>query len=52
MIEEILIEGMCCDYLHNEIGNCCDWSENPDCKFYREDGKCWVPYTRNGKEEK
>lgn len=50
-MEENLIEGMCCDCLYG-YGHCCDYSENPDCEFYRENGKCWVPYTINGDEKR
>ena len=38
------VEGMCCDCAHG--GPCCDWSENEDCHHRKEDGTCWVPYTK------
>jgi hypothetical protein len=38
------VEGMCCDCAHG--GPCCDWSENEDCQHKKEDGTCWVPYTK------
>lgn len=43
------IEGMCCDCLYGD-GQCCDYSENPDCEFHQENGKCWVPYNINKDE--
>ena len=38
------VEGMCCDCAHD--GPCCSWDENEDCKHRKEDGTCWVPYTK------
>lgn len=38
------IEGMCCDCAHG--GPCCFWYENEDCQHKKEDGTCWVPYTK------
>ncbi len=38
------IEGMCCDCAHG--GPCCSWDENEDCQHKKEDGTCWVPYTK------
>lgn len=42
------IEGMCCDCIHN--GPCCAWDENADCPWYKEDGSCWEPYTKEETE--
>lgn len=36
------LEGMCCDCAHG--GPCCDYNENINCEFWREDGSCWQPY--------
>lgn len=38
------IEGMCCDCAHG--GPCCSHDENTDCADRKEDGTCWVPYTK------
>ena len=38
------VEGLCCDCAHG--GPCCSWDENEDCQFRKEDGACWVPYTK------
>ena len=38
------VEGMCCDCAHG--GPCCSWDENEDCQHRKEDGACWVPYTK------
>lgn len=38
------VEGMCCDCAHG--GPCCSWDENEDCQYRKEDGTCWVPYTK------
>lgn len=38
------VEGMCCDCAHG--GPCCSWEENEDCPHKKEDGTCWVPYTK------
>lgn len=38
------VEGMCCDCAHG--GPCCSWDENEDCQHRKEDGTCWVPYTK------
>lgn len=27
-------------------GPCCSWDENEDCQHKKEDGTCWVPYTK------
>ena len=44
VVEDDCVEGMCCDCAH--VGPCCDWSENEDCQHKKEDGTCWVPYTK------
>ena len=41
---ENAVEGMCCDCAHG--GPCCSWDENEDCQYRKEDGTCWVPYTK------
>ena len=38
------IEGMCCDCAYG--GPCCAWDENEDCQHKKENGTCWVPYTK------
>ena len=38
------VEGMCCDCAHG--GPCCSWDENENCQHKKEDGTCWVPYTK------
>lgn len=38
------VEGMCCDCAHG--GPCCSWDENEGCQYRKEDGSCWVPYTK------
>lgn len=40
------IEGMCCDCAHGGPGPCCSWDENEGCQYRKEDGSCWVPYTK------
>ena len=40
------IEGMCCDCAHGGPGPCCTWDENEGCQYRKEDGSCWVPYTK------
>lgn len=47
VVEEDSVEGMCCDCAHG--GPCCSWDENESCPHRKEDGTCWVPFT---KEEK
>ena len=42
--ESNAVEGMCCDCAHG--GPCCSWDENEDCQHRKEDGTCWVPYTK------
>ena len=42
--ESNAVEGMCCDCAHG--GPCCSWDENEDCQYRKEDGTCWVPYTK------
>ena len=44
VVDDDAVEGMCCDCAHG--GPCCDWSENEDCQHRKEDGTCWVPYTK------
>jgi len=44
------IEGMCCDCLYGGE-KCCDYSENPECEFYQQDGKCWIPYDIKGEKD-
>ena len=44
VVDDDAMEGMCCDCAHG--GPCCDWSENEDCQHRKEDGTCWVPYTK------
>lgn len=34
------VEGLCCDCQHG--GPCCNFQENEDCSFRKEDGSCWV----------
>ena len=41
---ENAVEGMCCDCAHG--GPCCSWDENENCQHRKEDGACWVPYTK------
>lgn len=38
------VGGMCCDCAHG--GPCCSWDENEGCQYRKEDGSCWVPYTK------
>ena len=38
------VEGMCCDCAYG--GPCCSWDENENCPHKKEDGTCWVPYTK------
>lgn len=40
------IEGMCCDCAHGGPVPCCSWDENEGCQYRKEDGSCWVPYTK------
>lgn len=47
VVEEDSVDGMCCDCAHG--GPCCSWDENESCPHRKEDGTCWVPFT---KEEK
>lgn len=42
------MEGMCCDCAHG--GPCCDFSENPGCPFWKQDGSCWEALTKREKE--
>jgi hypothetical protein len=35
---------MCCDCAYG--GPCCAWDENEDCQHKKENGTCWVPYTK------
>lgn len=44
VVEDDAVEGMCCDCAHG--GPCCSWDENEDCQYRKEDGTCWVPYTK------
>lgn len=46
-VVEDAVAGMCCDCAYG--GPCCSWDENEDCQHKKEDGTCWVPFT---KEEK
>lgn len=39
-----VVEGMCCDCAHG--GPCCSPDENANCSYRKEDGTCWVPYTK------
>lgn len=50
VVEEDCVDGMCCDCAH--VGPCCDWSENEDCQHKKEDGTCWVPYTKEANMDK
>lgn len=43
-MDDNAVEGMCCDCAHG--GPCCSWDENEDCQYRKEDGTCWVPYTK------
>lgn len=36
------VPGMCCDCIMD--GPCCDYSENPDCPYHKEDGSCWTAF--------
>lgn len=42
--DTLTVEGMCCDCAHG--GPCCSWDENENCPHKKEDGTCWVPYTK------
>lgn len=42
--ESNAVEGMCCDCANG--GPCCSWDENEDCQYRKENGTCWVPYTK------
>ena len=44
VVEDDCVEGMCCDCAHG--GPCCSPDENTDCTYRKEDGNCWVPYTK------
>lgn len=54
VVEDDAVEGMCCDCAHG--GPCCSPDENTNCADRKEDGTCWVPYTKEeadmGKQEK
>ena len=54
VVEGDVVEGMCCDCAHG--GPCCSPDENTNCADRKEDGTCWVPYTKEeadmGKQEK
>lgn len=43
-VVEDAVASMCCDCAHG--GPCCSWDENEDCQHKKEDGTCWVPYTK------
>ena len=43
-VVEDAVAGMCCDCTHG--GPCCSWDENEGCQYRKEDGSCWVPYTK------
>lgn len=45
-VVEDAVASMCCDCAHG--GPCCSWDENEDCQHKKEDGTCWVPYTKGG----
>lgn len=44
VVEDDAVEGMCCDCAHG--GPCCSPDENANCSYRKEDGTCWVPYTK------
>lgn len=44
MVVGDVVEGMCCDCAHG--GPCCSPDENANCSYRKEDGTCWVPYTK------
>lgn len=44
VVEDDAVEGMCCDCAHG--GPCCSPDENTNCADKKEDGACWVPYTK------
>lgn len=44
VVEDDAVEGMCCDCAHG--GPCCSPDENTNCADRKEDGTCWVPYTK------
>jgi len=44
MVVGDVVEGMCCDCAHG--GPCCSPDENTNCADRKEDGTCWVPYTK------
>lgn len=45
-VVEDAVAGMCCDCAHGGPGPCCSWDENEGCQYRKEDGSCWVPYTK------
>lgn len=44
VVDDDAVEGMCCDCANG--GPCCSWDENEGCQYRKEDGTCWVPYTK------
>lgn len=44
VVEDDVVEGMCCDCARG--GPCCSPDENTDCADRKEDGSCWIPYTK------
>ena len=43
------IEGLCCDCQRGgPTWPCCDFQENEDCDFRKEDGSCWVSLDAEG----
>ena len=44
VVEDDAVEGMCCDCAYG--GPCCSPDENTNCADRKEDGTCWVPYTK------
>mgnify|MGYP005971908713 CR=1 FL=1 len=44
VVDDDAVEVMCCDCAQG--GPCCSWDENEDCQYRKEDGSCWVPYTK------
>ena len=44
VVEDDAVEGMCCDCAHG--GPCCSPDENTNCADRKEDGTCWVSYTK------
>ena len=43
------IQGMCCDCIVG--GPCCDYSENTECPYQKEDGSCWVSFNSDISDE-